>query len=106
MRAPGFADYFDAILASKDYNIRTYELGVGRQLTEHWSGAVQALYEPSINKTFGPLDPTEGAFGLGVGAATPRTAASSSPAAPPWASASRSQCRSDGDHPTQPWRHE
>ncbi|HRO09925.1 OmpP1/FadL family transporter [Amaricoccus sp.] len=67
VRAPGLAENFDAILASKDYNIWTYKLGVGRQLTEHWSGAVQALYEPSINKTLGPLNPTDGAFGLGVG---------------------------------------
>jgi long-subunit fatty acid transport protein len=68
VRAPGLADNFDAILASKDYNIWTYKLGVGRQITEHWAGAVQALYEPSINKTLGPLNPTDGAFGLGVGA--------------------------------------
>jgi len=28
---------------------------------------VHAIYEPSINKTLGPLNPTDGAFGLGVG---------------------------------------
>ena len=67
VRAPGLADNFDAILASKDYNIWTYKLGVGRQFTPHWAGAVQALYEPSINKTLGPLNPTDGAFGLGLG---------------------------------------
>jgi long-subunit fatty acid transport protein len=68
VRAPGLADNFDAILASKDYNIWTYKLGVGRQLTPHWAGAVQTLYEPAIDKTLGPLNPTDGAFGLGAGA--------------------------------------
>jgi long-subunit fatty acid transport protein len=68
VRAPAFAEAFDAILASKDYNIWTYKLGVGRQFTPHWAGAVQALYEPAINKTLGPLNPTDGAIGLGVGA--------------------------------------
>ena len=67
VRAPGLAENFDAILASKDYNIWNYKLGVGRQFTEHWAGAVHAIYEPSINKTLGPLNPTDGAFGLGVG---------------------------------------
>lgn len=68
VRAPGLAENFDAILASKDYNIWTYKIGVGRQFTKHWSGLVQAIYEPSINKTLGPLNPTDGAFGIGVGA--------------------------------------
>jgi long-chain fatty acid transport protein len=67
VRAPGLAENFDATLASKDYNIWNYKLGVGRQFTEHWAGAVHAIYEPSINKTLGPLNPTDGAFGLGVG---------------------------------------
>ncbi len=67
VRAPGLADNFDAILASKDYNIWTYKLGVARQFNPHWAGAVQALYEPSINKTLGPLNPTDGAFGIGLG---------------------------------------
>lgn len=68
VRAPGLAENFDAILADKDYNIWTYKLGVGRQFTKHWSGAIQALYEPGINKTLGPLNPADGAFGLGIGA--------------------------------------
>jgi long-subunit fatty acid transport protein len=68
VRAPGLAENFDAILASKDYNIWTYKLGVGRQFTKHWAGAVHALYEPAIDKTLGPLNPTDGSFGLGAGA--------------------------------------
>jgi long-subunit fatty acid transport protein len=68
VRAPAFAEAFDAILASKDYNIWTYKLGLGRQITEHWAGAVHAIFEPAIDKTLGPLNPTDGAFGLGAGA--------------------------------------
>lgn len=68
VKAPGLAENFDAVLAEKDYNIWTYKLGVGRQFDKHWAGAIQALYEPSIDKTLGPLNPTDGAFGLGVGA--------------------------------------
>ena len=56
------------MLASKDYNIWTYKLGVGRQFTPHWGGAALALYEPSINKKLGPLNPTDGAVGVGLAA--------------------------------------
>lgn len=68
VRAPGLAENFDAILASKDYNIWNYKLGIGHQFNAHWAGAAHVVYEPAIGKTLGPLNPTDGAFGLGAGA--------------------------------------
>jgi long-subunit fatty acid transport protein len=66
VNAPGLLGNFDQRLTDKDYNIWNYKLGLGRQFTEQWSGAVQATYEPSIDKTLGPLNPTDGSFGLGL----------------------------------------
>ncbi len=65
--APGLESNFGIPLASKDYNLWTYKLGVGRQFTKHWAGLAQVVYEPSVNKVLGPLNPTDGAFGLGLG---------------------------------------
>ena len=78
---PGLAENFDAILASKDYNIWTYKLGVGRQFTKHWAGAVHALYEPaSTRRSARSTRPTAPSASASA-PATPPTRASRSPAA-------------------------
>jgi long-chain fatty acid transport protein len=64
--APGLEAAAGVSLTDKDYNIWNYRLQLGRQLTPHWGAAVQASYEPSIDKPLGPLNPTDGSVGLGV----------------------------------------
>lgn len=46
----------------------TYELGLGRQFSENWSGAMTVGYEPSNNKPVGNLEGRDGftSFGLAV----------------------------------------
>jgi long-subunit fatty acid transport protein len=65
--APGLEAVAGVPITEKDYDIWTYKLGLGRQLTQHWAGAVQMSYEPTIDKPMGALSPTNGYVGLGVG---------------------------------------
>lgn len=46
----------------------TYTLGVGRQLTDQWTGTFAVLYEPSTDKTPTPLTPADGFTGIALGA--------------------------------------
>lgn len=46
----------------------TYNLGVGRRLSDEWSGAVTASYEPSTGGFKGNLGPSDGSTSLGVAA--------------------------------------
>jgi long-subunit fatty acid transport protein len=64
----GFTGLTGVPLAAKDYDIYTFKLGLGRQFTERWGGAVQATWEPGINEPLGPLNPYDGLFGLGAAA--------------------------------------
>lgn len=46
----------------------SYTLGIGRQLTDQWTGTLALLYEPSTNPTPTPLTPGDGFRGLALGA--------------------------------------
>jgi long-chain fatty acid transport protein len=46
----------------------SYTLGIGRQFSDHWSGTLAVVYEPSTNKRPTPLSPTDGYRGLALGA--------------------------------------
>jgi long-subunit fatty acid transport protein len=68
IEADGLTGLTGAPIASKDYDIYTFKLGLGRQFTERWGGAVQASWEPGIGKPLGPLNPYDGYVGLGAAA--------------------------------------
>jgi len=46
----------------------TYEIGVGRQFNENWSGALTLGYEPGNNKPVGNLEGRDGFTSVGVAA--------------------------------------
>lgn len=46
----------------------TYTLGVGRKITENWSGSLSFTYEPSEGDTVSPLAPTNGRKGVTLAA--------------------------------------
>lgn len=52
---------------SYDRNSLTWNLGVGRQLNENWSGAVSVGYERKGGGELGNLGPTDGFLSLGLG---------------------------------------
>jgi len=54
-------------LVSYDRNSLTWNLGVGRQLNENWSGAVSVGYERKGGGELGNLGPTDGFLSLGLG---------------------------------------
>lgn len=54
-------------LVSYDEDVWTYTIGVGRQFTDEFSGAVELSWEPEGNYIRGNLSPTDGFFGIGVG---------------------------------------
>jgi long-chain fatty acid transport protein len=49
-------------------NTATYSLGVGRQITESWTGLFSVIYEPSTGSLTTPLTPTDGFYGASLGA--------------------------------------
>ena len=51
-------------LAFKDYNVTHFKIGVGRQFTPTWAGAVQFNYTPDEDNLGGVLDVVDGNKGL------------------------------------------
>ena len=51
-------------LASKDYNVTHFKLGVGRQFTPTWAGAFQINYTPDEDNLGGVLDVVDGNKGV------------------------------------------
>ena len=54
-------------LVSYDDDTWTYSLGIGRQLTEDFAGAVTLIYEPETGGFASNLGPTDGRFGIVLG---------------------------------------
>ena len=50
-----------------DSDVFTYRLGVGRQLTDSFSAAVELAHETALDQTMTALDPYDGYTGLGIG---------------------------------------
>ena len=46
----------------------TYSFGIGRQFSENWTGTAALIYEPSTSPLTTPLAPTDGFYGLSIGA--------------------------------------
>lgn len=46
----------------------TYSFGVGRQVSENWTGLFSLIYEPSTGSFTTPLTPTDGFYGASLGA--------------------------------------
>lgn len=66
--APDFYSNGLGLSALVDYDddVITYNLGVGRKLTDKWSGAVTLGYEASQGGFAGNLGPTDGYFSVGL----------------------------------------
>jgi long-subunit fatty acid transport protein len=61
----GFSGVTGVPLAAKDYDIYTFKLGLGRQFTERWGGAVQATWEPASTSRSARSTPMTGCSGSG-----------------------------------------
>ncbi|MEM8842865.1 MAG: hypothetical protein AAGD47_13925 [Pseudomonadota bacterium] len=55
-------------LVSYNGNYTTYTLGVGRAFTDEWSGSIALIYEPGVGGFTTNLGPTDGLFGVTLGA--------------------------------------
>jgi hypothetical protein len=56
-------------LIAFDSDVFTYRLGLGRQLTDDFSAAVELAHETPLDRTMTALDPYDGFTGLGLGGA-------------------------------------
>lgn len=58
--------YLGVPIVEYDNDTITYNIGIGRQFTEQWAGAVQIGYEPSSGTPQGNLGPTDGFTSIGI----------------------------------------
>jgi len=57
----------DGVLVDYDQSTWSYSLGVGRQLTENFAGAISLVYEPQEGGITPALGPTDGLWAVAVG---------------------------------------
>ncbi|KAA9009219.1 outer membrane protein transport protein [Histidinibacterium aquaticum] len=67
VRPTGYDAVFNDNITDFDTAVTTYQVGVGRQITENFSGFVRATYEASDGNEASRLAPTDGTKGIGIG---------------------------------------
>ena len=67
VRTPGYESVTGGRVTGLDNDVITYNIGVGRQFSDNFSGFAQLTYEAANGGVASRLAPTDGMFGIGIG---------------------------------------